>query len=41
VGFGDPELGVGFGYAMNRMKSGLADDPRTRGLLDAVAACSS
>jgi CubicO group peptidase (beta-lactamase class C family) len=41
VGFGDPDLGLGFGYAMNQMKSGLADDPRTRGLMDAVLACSS
>jgi CubicO group peptidase (beta-lactamase class C family) len=39
VGFADPDLGVGFGYVMNQMASGLADDPRTRGLMDAVRKC--
>ncbi|MDP1803652.1 MAG: serine hydrolase domain-containing protein [Acidimicrobiales bacterium] len=36
VGFADPEHGIGFGYAMNRMMQNLSGDPRTRGLVQAV-----
>lgn len=38
LGFGDHERGVGFGYVMNRMDLGVAGDPRTSGLIDAVYA---
>jgi hypothetical protein len=39
LGFADPDQGVGFGYVMNQMQTGLADDPRTRGLMEAVKKC--
>ena len=39
VGFADPDVGVAFGYVMNRMNSNLAGDPRTVGLIDAVRSC--
>jgi len=38
LGFGDHERGIGFGYVMNRMDLGVAGDPRTSGLIDAVYA---
>jgi CubicO group peptidase (beta-lactamase class C family) len=37
LGFGDPALGIGFAYVMNRMSSG--DDPRSASLVSAVAEC--
>ncbi len=40
VGFADHEAEIGFGYAMNRMDLGIAGDPRTSGLIDAVYAAS-
>jgi CubicO group peptidase (beta-lactamase class C family) len=36
LGFADPKAGIGFGYVMNKMQQGLAGDPRTLGLIDAV-----
>ncbi|NNE74080.1 MAG: beta-lactamase family protein [Acidimicrobiales bacterium] len=39
LGYANPELGVGYGYVMNQMSAGLAGDPRTIGLNDAVQAC--
>jgi CubicO group peptidase (beta-lactamase class C family) len=39
LGFGDPEHGVGFGYVMSKMKAGLSNDPRSRGLIDALRSC--
>jgi len=39
LGFGDPEHGVGFGYVMTRMSAGLSNDPRTRGLIEALRGC--
>jgi CubicO group peptidase (beta-lactamase class C family) len=39
LGFGDLEHGVGFGYVMSKMSSGLANDPRARGLIDALRSC--
>jgi CubicO group peptidase (beta-lactamase class C family) len=36
VGFADPENGLGFGYAMNRMMTNLSGDPRSQGLVAAV-----
>lgn len=39
LGFGDPEHGVGFGYVMTKMSAGLSNDPRTRGLIDALRRC--
>ena len=39
LGFGDPDHGVGFGYVMSKMSSGLSNDPRTRGLIDALRSC--
>jgi CubicO group peptidase (beta-lactamase class C family) len=41
IGFADPDAGLGFGYAMNRMLNGLdgtLEDPRWRPLMDAVYA---
>jgi CubicO group peptidase (beta-lactamase class C family) len=36
LGFADPEHGIGFGYAMNRMLANLSGDPRSTGLVAAV-----
>lgn len=36
LGFADPDAKVGFGYVMNQMRQGLAGDPRTLGLIDAL-----
>jgi CubicO group peptidase (beta-lactamase class C family) len=36
MAFADPEHGIAFGYAMNRMLANLAGDPRTTGLVQAV-----
>ena len=38
LGFAHPELGIGYGYVMNKMQGNLAGDPRTLGLIDAVKA---
>lgn len=38
LGFADPNAKVGFAYVMNKMSASLSDDPRTRGLIDAVKA---
>lgn len=38
LGFADPELGLGFGYAMNRMDLGLTGDPRASDLVEATYA---
>lgn len=39
VGFADPVAGISFGYVMNKMELGIAGDPRTAALIDAVYAC--
>ena len=39
LGYADPESGVAYGYVMNQMQSGIAGDPRTVALTDAVRAC--
>jgi len=39
LGFGDAEHGVGFGYVMSRMGTGLSNDPRARGLVEALRSC--
>ena len=36
VGFADHEANIGFGYVMNKMDLGIAGDPRTAALIDAV-----
>jgi CubicO group peptidase (beta-lactamase class C family) len=36
LGFADPARGIAGGYVMNKMQLGVAGDPRTAGLLDAV-----
>lgn len=36
VGFADPDAEIGFGYVMNKMFLGLAGDPRTANLINAV-----
>lgn len=38
VGFADPDAGIAVGYAMNKMDLGIAGDPRTAALIDAVYA---
>ncbi|MBA3652745.1 MAG: beta-lactamase family protein [Actinobacteria bacterium] len=38
LGYADPANQVGFGYVMNKMHQGLAGDPRTLGLIQAVNA---
>jgi len=39
LGYAHPESGVAYGYVMNQMGGGIAGDPRTIALNDAVAAC--
>jgi CubicO group peptidase (beta-lactamase class C family) len=39
LGLADRDLGIGFGYVMNKMSLGLSDDPRALNLVDAVKAC--
>jgi CubicO group peptidase (beta-lactamase class C family) len=39
-GFADPQLGMGFAYAMNRMDFYLVDDPRERRLREAATTCA-
>jgi CubicO group peptidase (beta-lactamase class C family) len=39
LGFGDFDSGVGFGYVMNQMGSGLLIDPRAARLIGAVREC--
>ncbi|MFT6391692.1 MAG: CubicO group peptidase (beta-lactamase class C family) [Ilumatobacter sp.] len=39
LGQADPDLGVGYGYVMNQMLSGVAGDPRTIRLNSAVRSC--
>lgn len=39
LGQADPDSGVGYGYVMNQMAGGIAGDPRTVRLNDAVRAC--
>ncbi len=38
LGFANPELGIGYGYVMNQMGGGIAGDPRTIALNNAVLA---
>lgn len=40
LAFADPDIGYAFGYTMNKMASGLAGDPRTIALIDAVRNCT-
>ena len=39
LGQADPDSGIGYGYVMNQMLGGIAGDPRTIKLNDAVRAC--
>lgn len=39
LGQADPDTGVGYGYVMNQMGGGIAGDPRTISLNEAVRAC--
>jgi CubicO group peptidase (beta-lactamase class C family) len=39
LGYADPDAKVGYGYVMNQMAGGIAGDPRTVNLNDAVRAC--
>ena len=39
LGHADPDSGIGYGYVMNQMLGGIAGDPRTVALNDAVRAC--
>jgi CubicO group peptidase (beta-lactamase class C family) len=39
LGYANPELGIGYGYVMNRMGAALTGDPRTIALNDAVLSC--
>lgn len=39
LGYADAEAKVGYGYVMNQMAGGIAGDPRTVALNDAVRAC--
>jgi CubicO group peptidase (beta-lactamase class C family) len=38
LAYANPELGIGYGYVMNRMGNVLTGDPRTIALNDAVLA---
>lgn len=38
LGYADPDSGVAYGYVMNQMGSGIAGDPRTIALNEAIAA---
>jgi len=38
-GYADPELGMGFGYVMNRMDFYLWNDPREHALRQATVTC--
>jgi len=39
LGYADPDAQVGYGYVMNQMGGGIAGDPRTVNLTDAVRRC--
>lgn len=39
LGYADPEANVGYGYVMNQMAGGIAGDPRTVALNNAVRSC--
>ena len=39
LGYANPELGIGYGYVMNRMGNNLTGDPRNIALSDAVRTC--
>ncbi|MEZ5321303.1 MAG: serine hydrolase domain-containing protein [Microthrixaceae bacterium] len=39
LGFADPDRGIAFGYAMNKMELGVSGDPRTVALVEALDAC--
>ncbi len=39
LGYADPDTKVGYGYVMNQMAGGIAGDPRTVALNEAVRAC--
>jgi CubicO group peptidase (beta-lactamase class C family) len=39
LGYADPDARVGYGYVMNQMAAGIAGDPRTVALNDAVRSC--
>lgn len=39
LGYADPDAKVGYGYIMNQMANGIAGDPRTIALSDAVRSC--
>ena len=39
LGYADPDAGVGYGYVMNQMAGGIAGDPRTVNLTEAIRTC--
>ena len=39
LGYADPDAKVGYGYVMNQMAGGIAGDPRTIALNEAVRTC--
>ena len=41
LGYADPDLGIGYGYVMTQIASGLLGDLRTTRLTEAVVACVS
>lgn len=41
IGFRDPELGIAFGYTMNRMGPGFLLNERGQGLVDAAYGCAT